>query len=180
LTALAPRTSPATPPTARAFAPAVPIRLALAARRAGDPLEHPRRRRIFAYIQAHPGATFREVARGAAVATGTTRHHLTVLKRQRMIVERPHRSTVRFFENHGRYDATWASVVLLREPPLRHLHGWLARNPGAAQKEVLEAMALGGWSRSTTQHRLERLVAGGVVESRLQGRRKLYQAAGPA
>jgi hypothetical protein len=31
-----------------------------------------------------------------------------------------------------------------------------------------------GWSRSTTQHRLSRLVDGGVASIRLQGRLKMY------
>jgi predicted transcriptional regulator len=143
-----------------------------------EPLQHPRRQLIFGYIQAHPGATFREVARGTAVATGTARHHLGVLKRRGLVMERPHRSTTRFFENHGLYDATWSCVVLLREAPLRELHSWLAANAGAPQKDVLEAMAGQGWSRSTTQHRLQRLVEGGAVEVRLQGRLKIYWAGG--
>jgi predicted transcriptional regulator len=145
----------------------------------GDPLEHPRRRRIFDYIKDHPGATFREVARGVEIATGTTRHHLTVLKRNGVIMERPHGSTTRFFENHGKFDASWTSVVLLREPPLKLLHEWLSANPEVPQKDVLEAMAVHGWSRSTTQHRLQRLVEGGMAELRLQGRLKIYKASAP-
>ncbi|HUR60995.1 MAG TPA: helix-turn-helix domain-containing protein [Candidatus Thermoplasmatota archaeon] len=141
----------------------------------GDPLEHPRRRRIFDYIKDHPGATFREVARGVEIATGTTRHHLTVLKRNGVIMERPHGSTTRFFENHGKFEATWNSVVLLREPALKQLHDWLLANPEVPQKDVLEAMAGHGWSRSTTQHRLQRLVEGGMAELRLQGRLKIYK-----
>ncbi|MCA1810480.1 MAG: winged helix-turn-helix transcriptional regulator [Halobacteriales archaeon] len=142
----------------------------------GDPLEHPRRRRMFEYIQAHPGATFREVARAVGVATGTTRHHLSVLKRNGVVMERTHGSTTRFFENHGKFDASWSSVVLLREEPLRDLHDWLVAHPSVPQKDVLEGMAGVGWSRSTTQHRLERLVAGGVVELRLQGRLRIYRS----
>jgi len=155
------------------------VATALFTRLKSDPLEHPRRRRIFEYIQAHPGATFREVARGAEIATGTTRHHLTILKRHGTIMEKPHGSTTRFFENHGKFEANWADVVLLREPPLKLLHDWLALHPEVPQKDVLEAMAVHGWSRSTTQHRLQRLVEGGVADLRLQGRLKIYKVAGP-
>ena len=143
------------------------------------PPEHPRRTRIFAYIQSHPGATFREVARATAVAMGTARHHLSVLKRRGAIMERGHRGTTRFFENHGKFEVSWPFVVLLREAPLRRLHDWLAAHPGAPQKEVLEAMEGIGWSRSTTQHRLQRLVDGGVLELRPQGRLKVYWANDP-
>ncbi|HUR63889.1 MAG TPA: winged helix-turn-helix transcriptional regulator [Candidatus Thermoplasmatota archaeon] len=159
---------------------AVKVLLGLFTKLKGDPLEHPRRRSIYEYIQAHPGANFREIARGVGSATGTTRHHLTVLKRNGAVMERAHGATTRFFENHGKFEATWPSVVLLREEPLRQLHDWLAMHPGAAQKEVLEAMAQAGWSRSTTQHRLQRLVAGGAVELRPQGRLKMYRTSAPS
>lgn len=98
-----------------------------------------------------------------------------MMKRHDLIVEHPHGSTMRFFENHGKFDTSWSRVVLLREPPLEQLHGWLSERPEAHQKEVLEAMeSLHGWGRSTTQHRLTRLVEGGLVSIRLQGRLKFY------
>lgn len=142
-----------------------------------EALEHPKRQRIFTYIQEHPGANFREVARKTDIAAGTVRHHLTVLERAGHVVEHPHQGTVRLFENHGRFDHNWADVVLLREPPLLKLHAWLAEHPGSPQKAALEAMEAVGWSRSTTQHRLARLVEGGLVTIRLQGRLKIYAVA---
>ncbi len=137
-------------------------------------LEHPKRQKIYQYIQQHPGANFREVARETAIAAGTVRHHLTVLERAGHIVEHQHNGTVRLFENHGKFDHNWSDMVLLREPALSQLHGWLKANPGSPQKDVLEAMESLGWSRSTTQHRLVRLVEGGLVTIRLQGRLKMY------
>lgn len=142
-------------------------------------LEHPKRQRIFAYIQEHPGANFREVSRETGIAAGTVRHHLTVLERAGHIVEHAHQGTIRLFENHGKFDATWVDAVLLREPPLAQLHAWLKEHPSVPQKDALEAMELQGWSRSTTQHRLARLVAGGVLTLRLQGRLKIYSVSDP-
>ncbi|MFA5944114.1 MAG: winged helix-turn-helix transcriptional regulator [Candidatus Thermoplasmatota archaeon] len=137
-------------------------------------LEHPRRKQIFGYIQLHPGANFREVARNTGIAAGTVRHHLNVLERSGQVVEHPHGSTVRLFENHGKFDQNWSDLVLLREPVLGKLHDWLKAHPNSPQKAVLEAMEAENWSRSTTQHRLSRLVDGGVASIRLQGRLKMY------
>jgi predicted transcriptional regulator len=139
-------------------------------------LEHPRRRRIFEYIQENPGANFREVARRTGIAAGTVRHHLNVLARSDIIVEHQHGSTVRLFENLSKFQSNWADHVLLREPSLGELYDWLKANPGAPQKAVLEGMEPQGWSRSTTQHRLSRLVDGGLATIRLQGRLKIYTA----
>lgn len=146
-----------------------------------EALEHPNRQRIYAYIQEHPGANFREVARMTGIASGTVRHHLTILERSGHIVEHPHQGTVRLFENHGKFDHNWSDVVLLREAPLAQVHAWLQVHPHSPQKDVLAAFEGLGWSRSTTQHRLARMVEGGVVAMRLQGRLKIYSpAARPA
>lgn len=137
-------------------------------------LEHPRRKAIFEYVQLHPGANFREIARNTGIAAGTVRHHLNVLGRSDIIVEHQHGSTVRLFENQARFQQNWADLVLLREPPLGQLHAWLKEHPASPQKAVLEGMDAHGWSRSTTQHRLARLVEGGLATIRLQGRLKIY------
>lgn len=146
----------------------------------GDPLEHPRRRRLHDYILQNPGASFRELVRNCEIAAGTARHHLSVLVRNGVLMEKRHRATTRFFENHGRYTNSWSNVVLLREPALGQLHAWLVANPGSAQKEVLAGMLeTQGWSRSTTQHRLTRLLTGGAITMRYQGRLCIYYAGAP-
>jgi predicted transcriptional regulator len=142
-----------------------------------EALEHPRRKTIFQYIQQHPGANFREIARNTSIAAGTVRHHLNVLERSGQIVEHNHGSTVRLFENHGKFANNWADLVLLREPALGQVHAWLKEHPASPQKAILEAMETHGWSRSTTQHRLSRLVDGGLANIKLQGRLKIYTAA---
>ncbi len=144
--------------------------------RSAPALAHPRRRVLHAFIEAHPGATFREVVRGTSIPTGTARHHIAVLKHANLIMEKPHNQTLRYFENHGRFNDSWNSVVILREPDLHALHQWLLKNPGAVQKEILEWATSKGWGRSTTQHRLKRLEAEGLVKMTPRGRWKEYTA----
>lgn len=147
---------------------------------AQEALKHPRRQALKAYIEEHPGATFRELVRETDIPAGTCRHHLSVLQRSQVIVEKRHRSTVRFFENHGKFEQSWESVVLLREPELKQVHDWLASNPGAMQKTLLDhAASAWDWSRSTTQHRLKRLVDEEMVDVMEIGRRKEYTVAEP-
>lgn len=135
------------------------------------------RKQIYECIQADPGINFREVARRTGIATGTVRHHLNVLMRGKVIMEKSHGATIRFFENHGLHDASWSRTVVLREEGMKDLFDWVTENPDAPQKDILNAMELHhGWSRSTAQHRLQRLVHAGVLSIRLQGRLKIYQA----
>lgn len=138
-----------------------------------EALEHPKRQVIYDYVLKAPGATFREVVRETGYATGTTRHHLTILKRSKAIMEQKYAQTLRYYENHGKYDDSWDTVALLREPELAELHEWLMANPGMNQKSIIAAF---DWSRSTVQHRLNRLVDGGLAVIRPMGRQNLYEA----
>jgi len=143
--------------------------------RLGGPeaLEQPNRRALHALIVADPGINFRELSRRSGIAAGTVRHHLTMLARAGLVVEKGFGATRRFFPV-GRADGAWEHVVLMREPGLRELHGWIEAHGGAAQSAILDAMAAQGWSRSTTQHRLQRLAESGSLHVRWQGRFKRY------
>ena len=137
-------------------------------------LNHPRRRLLLDFVLGDPGAGFLELARRTRIAPGTLRHHLSVLARSGWIVERRNGCTLRFFGNDGGHDDSWTHCVLMREPALAALHAWLEANPASPQGSVVQAMARQGWSRSTTQHRLGRLVQGGVAIVVPRGRWKLY------
>jgi DNA-binding transcriptional ArsR family regulator len=141
-----------------------------------EALEHPNRKRLVEHVAKDPGINFRALVRVSGIAAGTTRHHLTILVRSGVITEQGFGATRRFFA--GQAGGDWEHKVLLREPGLRHLHDWVAANPGVTQMQALDAMAGAGWSRSTTQHRLQRLCEGGALEARWQGRYKRYWAAG--
>ncbi len=150
--------------------------LGLLTRTRARALRSPRRRELLSYIESHPGATFRELVRGTDIPAGTARHHVGVLKQANLIMEKPHNQTLRYFENHGRFEDSWNSVVLLREPELKSLHAWLLRHNGSTQKEILAWAEGHGWSRSTAQHRLKRLENEGLVSMRPMGRWKCYTA----
>lgn len=140
-------------------------------------LQQEKRNKLYIFIKENPGATFREVVKNTQIATGTARHHLGVLRRTGLIQTHQHHATLRFFENHDRFNRTWNTVVLLREPALADLHAWLMKHPGAIQKEILaHTESAWDWGRSTTQHRLSRLHEEGLVNIKLQGRRKVYTA----
>ncbi len=147
----------------------------LVSRQVKDPLAHPNRRRLYEYVVGHPGPTFREVVRESGMASGTVRHHLTILVRAKLLAERRHRSTLRFFENHGRFDRDWIEIIARREPALCSLYDWIAQNPGSSQGVILDAMFKNGWSRSTSQHRLKRLVDMDLVRCQSRGRYLLYE-----
>jgi hypothetical protein len=143
------------------------------------PADHPRRQTLQSLVVQEPGLTFRQLQRRVGWANGVTRHHLDHLVRARAIVARPYRNTVRYFENHGRYDTDWQRVVLTRDAEQRWLLDWLAQRGGASQVEIVRAaLSTRGWSRSATQRRLKALVSTSLVHAAPAVRPRFYIAPG--
>jgi DNA-binding transcriptional ArsR family regulator len=103
-------------------------------------LETPGRRRVYEAVCANPGAMYRAIMEAAGVSDSTSRHHLRKLQAVGLVVAQDHAGTVRYFENHGRYAATWKDELALRDPDLRRLMDWLTRHPGQTQRELSEAV----------------------------------------
>ncbi len=144
------------------------------------PGQNENRQQIYDFISNNPGTAFRELVRDTGIPAGTARHHLSVLARCGLIREERHRNTLRFFRSDSRFATDWAAYAVLRAPQLRRLHAWLLANPWTIQRDVLDAAAdAWGWSRSTTQHRLARLVDEGLATAHPRGRCKVYTAREP-
>jgi predicted transcriptional regulator len=107
----------------------------------------------------------------AGVPSATLRHHLRVLERQGLIVERRMGRIRRFFASRGRHGPVWKALALLRDPHLRQLHASLHDRPGSRADIALDAFIAWGWSRSTTYHRLARLEASGLIAQATEGAR---------
>ncbi len=125
-----------------------------------------RRTTIMAYVEANPGQSFRALSRGTRIPTGTLTHHLGVLKRHGRLAERPLGIRRLFYPADAVVSDPVAATMNL-EPTLGALHAFVAANGSVMQNVVLAAFEAQGWPRSTTQHRLGRLVAvGGLLAVR--------------
>jgi predicted transcriptional regulator len=165
-------------------AAAVLAKLALSAlftRRTEDVLlQNPRRRRLFEVVEQNPGIHLREALRLAELPSGSGRFHATQLVRNGLLAERRVGSTLRLFVAKLSAADDWAGRAALRNARFKPILEFLARHPGSSQKAVLDALRQAlGWNPSTTQGRLSRLVADGVVNCAQQGRFKLYRLARP-
>ncbi len=141
-----------------------------------DVLDNPNRRLAFEYVVENPGTGFRELLRGTGMASGTARHHLSILQDRGLVIERSTGASVRLFEANHRFREAWEEIVLLREDPLSQLLAYIESSPGQCQQDILEhCQHTWQWSRSTTQHRLRRLVQGGLVMCHTMGRKCIYE-----
>lgn len=138
------------------------------------PLENPRRRRIYTYIQANAGANFRKLAKDLGIFQGSLARHILVLRRADLIVERSVGNSKRYFENHGLYDSHWKETALLHNEDNRALLHAAIREMPCTQGAIVEAMQAHGWTRSTVQYRLNKLEATGLVITEQTGQQKTY------
>lgn len=131
---------------------------------------------LLAWIRQHPGTSFRATCRGCGLAAGTTAHHVRILKRQGLVQECPFGQRRLFFPA-GMGTGNAGVALILADSALRCLRDWLEAHPGASQRDVLDAMqALHEWPRSSTQHRLRRLAASGLLlQVPVGGRRLAYR-----
>lgn len=123
------------------------------------------RARILAAVHAQPGACYRELVRVSGLAAGTARHHLRTLRLSGQLHEL--RDGMRILHFPTGFTRSPALAALRREPGLDALARFVAAHPGASQRQVLDAFH--DEPRSTTQHRLHRLVTLGVVRIQHHG-----------
>jgi DNA-binding IclR family transcriptional regulator len=139
-----------------------------------DVLLHPARAALHAAVSEAPGITFRALAKAVERPMGTVRHHLNMMIRSGVLREARVGAAIAFMLSHDDRDA--AQLTLLREPGLPALRDLVASAGRVCQSDLI-AYLDGIWPRSTVQHRLNRLVAGGLVRVRPQGRLLFYEVA---
>ena len=137
-------------------------------------LRNRNRRAIHEHIEANPGTSFSELRRALGLGVETVRLHLRVLLSAGKVVEQRHGNTRRFFPP-GFAETNRTRIILLRTAVLDDLYALVERHTNLSQKELVELAAHDyGWKRATTQHRLGRLISGGLVVARRQGRMVLH------
>jgi DNA-binding transcriptional ArsR family regulator len=138
-------------------------------------IQNPRRKRIQDYVQRHPGATLRELSRATGIPRTSLRTHVIILLRGRVLREVGQGVNRHFFPAKTP-DQDWPAAILLRDPAMQRLLDWLRRHPEAQQKNALDHAETWGWQRTTTQYRLGKLVKGGLLDTRKQGKTRTYTA----
>lgn len=149
---------------------AAKLALALFTRHRRAALEDPKTREVHDAIVARPGLSFNALLRVTRSGSGNLQRHLKRLVSDGAVVARRYRNTVRFYENHGRYDEGWQRHAVLHDDTNRRLHDWIAARPGSTQAQVLAAARSWGVARSTAQNGLKELGEAGLVETQRDGR----------
>lgn len=135
-----------------------------------------RKQTVLAAVHAQPGICFRALGRATGLPAGVLSHYARQLKKKGEIQDAKLRHRRTFYPGECKLPSE-AEATMVREPALGTLRDWLEARGSTTQRAALDAMAALGWPRSTSQHRISRLVAMGVVQERRSGRYVLYIAA---
>jgi predicted transcriptional regulator len=120
-----------------------------------------RRQAVLEAIQAQPGVTQEDLQRLRGFTRSTVRFNVHMLVSSGLVIERQEGNHTRLFEAKGRGTQLPA---LLFNPDLRQLFDFVVANPERTRNRIaFDAKELWGWSRSTTYHRLGRLIQDGLL-----------------
>lgn len=139
--------------------------------RQGNVLDNPRRRHIFDAIKERPGLTNSNLCQATGVPRTTLLFHLTILQRSKLIVAKGTTRTARFFENHGKFDASWKAHEALAESGSHELVAFVGQVGSSIRQTDLVDLASRtiGLPRSTVQRKLSKLVKAGLLNSNRVG-----------
>lgn len=153
-------------------------------RREKEPLDLDARKKIFEHVREYPGLHLSEIARGVDMDTNHTKYHLEVLERHDLISSRKEEGYWRFYPREDSElgprevldpeEKEWLSL-LRRRVPLQATLVLLDRDQ-AASGEIADALEV---APSTFHYHANKMEEVDLVESKKQGRKRIYALSDP-
>jgi predicted transcriptional regulator len=130
------------------------------------------RQAIYETIIAHPGIKFHALERLTGMKEGTLKYHLVILSMKRRIVSVSIGSSMRYFENNGRYsDMEKKAFLHLQNPTTRRILEVLSASPEVSRKDLAAVLGIAGPSISW---HTKRLCSDGIITTRKYGKAIRY------
>ena len=135
--------------------------------------------RVLAAVRAAPGSVLRALALATDLHPNVVRGHAQVLSDQGRVELRRMGSRILVYPievapGHGKRALVTAMELQLKEQ--QRLLAFIKQNPGLGQAGIAKATWAWKWARSTTQHRLGRLVQAGLVNVAIVNGKRRYSA----
>lgn len=131
---------------------------------------HPRRARILAIVEEHPGVTLTQLREAVGCSWGTIHHHTHVLERRGRLRSEPVGRS-RWFFLPTTAPPTRRGVALLRKGRVAELVRAIRERPGCMQRDLTEGLHL---TRKVLRTYVDDLVAHGLVVERQHPRARTY------
>ena len=134
-------------------------------------LEHQTRAHLNQIVAERPGLSQQELQVAAALAWGTTLHHLRRLERNGLIVSEVQGGRHRYFPANSEASRNRAGLALVSQPTAQRIALLVSQSPGRAQDEICQVLGLRGPAASKHLARFEK---NGLVTVVRDGRHRRY------
>jgi DNA-binding transcriptional ArsR family regulator len=129
------------------------------------------RRRVYKYVESHPGMHLRGIHRGLDIPLGTVEYHLHQMEKSGLMVSRDDGRFKAFFIKEGLDRRDKDILYYVRQENPRRIVIHLLENPGDNHTNIVGVLPVGP---STVSFHLNKLVTAGLVQAEKQGRTKAF------
>jgi predicted transcriptional regulator len=135
------------------------------------------RKKIYEYIQDHPGSHLREIGRNLDLAIGDIQYHLNILEKSGRVVSKRMGLYKRFYPRKIFGERQKDIIATLTQETPRKILLVLLQKPGVSHREIAMFAQL---SAPTITWHMKRLIKAGVVKEHHEGRIVKYYINGSA
>ncbi|MGA1847920.1 MAG: winged helix-turn-helix transcriptional regulator, partial [Thermoplasmatota archaeon] len=121
------------------------------------------RKRIYVYVQNHPGEHFRSILTHLNLTNGTLAHHLYTLEKENLIRSQRDGLYRRFYPAGYQIDPNQVSLTSIQKRIMEKVN----EEPGLSQKDISEKLEL---SNSTVNYNIKSLKEKELIEVRKEGK----------
>jgi DNA-binding MarR family transcriptional regulator len=121
------------------------------------------RKRIYVYVQNHPGEHFRSILTHLNLTNGTLAHHLYTLEKENLIRSQRDGLYRRFYPAGYQIDPNQVSLTSIQKRIMERVK----EEPGLSQKDISEKLEL---SNSTVNYNIKSLKEKELIEVRKEGK----------
>ncbi|MCQ1537196.1 helix-turn-helix domain-containing protein [Methanosarcina sp. KYL-1] len=135
-------------------------------------LDNLKRKGIYAFIKARPGAYVSEIASNMGLNRGTLRHHLKILEMENMIEAQRYCGKVRYFQNNSTYDEKEKQVIsAFQNEMTRKILSNILKEECNTNMDLARTI---GISRSTISWHMKQLKELDIIEENKEGKNTIY------
>lgn len=128
------------------------------------------RRHVYDTIVTYAGTHFRDIVKKSKLAVGTVRHHITILKKEKLIIEKRDNNHLIYFPREIEIKNK-ELLILLRQKILRDILLQIYINKRINHEILSQELEL---SSSTLSWNLKKLIDKGIIEIERKGRKSYF------
>ncbi|MGA1866127.1 MAG: winged helix-turn-helix transcriptional regulator [Thermoplasmatota archaeon] len=121
------------------------------------------RKRIYVYVQNHPGEHFRSILTHLELTNGTLAHHLYTLEKENLVRSQRDGLYRRFYPAGYQIDPGQVSLTGIQQ----RIIDTIKERPGLSQKDISQTLSL---SNSTVNYNIKSMKDKGLIEVRKEGK----------